>query len=161
MPGLVRLASRISRAGWIHQDQYAGVRMLGLKRRGWYAGVETTGLVRRGWYAGVGTLGYAGICRAKESVSCQCRYKSNSLRPVLHLLFKLPGIGARPFASSSPSNVIRPRDRGNCERRAGAAVSQLSGERHRSEQQRDDRSRITIRLFPRIQIKRVIINVNP
>uniref|UniRef100_T1IL84 Reverse transcriptase domain-containing protein n=1 Tax=Strigamia maritima TaxID=126957 RepID=T1IL84_STRMM len=40
MPGSVRLASRISRAGWIHQDQYARVRTLGLKRRGWYAGVR-------------------------------------------------------------------------------------------------------------------------
>uniref|UniRef100_T1JL05 Cysteine-rich venom protein n=1 Tax=Strigamia maritima TaxID=126957 RepID=T1JL05_STRMM len=40
MPGSVRLASRISRAGWIHQNQYAGVRTLGLKRRGWYAGVR-------------------------------------------------------------------------------------------------------------------------
>uniref|UniRef100_T1IJK1 Activating transcription factor 7-interacting protein Fn3 domain-containing protein n=1 Tax=Strigamia maritima TaxID=126957 RepID=T1IJK1_STRMM len=76
MPGSVRLASRISRAGWIHQDQYAGVRMLGLKRRG--------------WYTGVGTLGYAGICRAKESFHASVEYAPVAMPIVAPLLVRNP-----------------------------------------------------------------------
>uniref|UniRef100_T1JGG8 Uncharacterized protein n=1 Tax=Strigamia maritima TaxID=126957 RepID=T1JGG8_STRMM len=77
MPGLICLDQDAWLAGLAEPAGYTRISTPGLER--W---VGTMGLERWGWYAG--------ICRAKESVSCQCRVSmSVSLCPFGYVSFNL------------------------------------------------------------------------